>query len=86
MSTAPPPPHPTGVGDSYAPHCDQGVLHAPGECEYCDRYPAWQRYREVAGIAFTGHDPDGWQVACPAEQRRGRENAQAWPGNRPRPA
>lgn len=40
-----------------APHCDPAILHAPGRCEYCDYYPSWQEYRELAGIAFTG-DPD----------------------------
>lgn len=39
------------------PHCDARVLHAPGECAYCDEHPDWQKLREVWGIAFTGHRP-----------------------------
>lgn len=39
------------------PHCDQRILHAPGECEYCDGHPEWQALREAWGIAYTGHAP-----------------------------
>lgn len=76
-------PHPTGVGEFFAPHCDQAVLHAPSTCEHCDAYPAWQHYRQVAGIAFTGQEPAEGQVPCPSDARRGRGGAHAWGGNRP---
>lgn len=76
-------PHPTGVGDHFAPHCDQAVLHAPGECEHCDKYPAWQNYRQVAGIAFTGKEPGEREVPCPSDALRGRGGAHLWAGNRP---
>lgn len=66
-----------------APHCDQSVLHAPGECEYCDQRPEWQALRQRWGIAFTGHTPTEHQVPCPSDQRRGRGEAHAWGGNRP---
>jgi hypothetical protein len=46
------------------PHCDQRVLHEPGECEYCDKHPAWQELREAWGIAFTGHQPRGNLPQC----------------------
>lgn len=75
-------PHPTGVGEFWAPHCDNSVLHAPGECVHCDLYPAWQRYREVAGIAFTGHEPEEGQVMCPSEMHRPVETIERWYGNR----
>ncbi|HEY3718378.1 MAG TPA: hypothetical protein VGL39_27965 [Jatrophihabitantaceae bacterium] len=54
------------------PHCDQRVLHAPGECEYCDRRPEWQELRTAWGIAFTGHKPAGdWvTLPCPADVAR----------------
>ena len=39
------------------PHCDQRVLHAPGECKYCDLHPEWQELRKSWGIAFTGQAP-----------------------------
>lgn len=65
------------------PHCDQAVLHAPGECLTCDEHPSWQELRLLWGIAFTGHEPDAFQVPCPADVRRGRGGAHAWAGNRP---
>jgi len=46
------------------PHCDQRVLHALGECEYCDRHPEWQALREAWGIAFTGHPPRAGLPHC----------------------
>jgi hypothetical protein len=39
------------------PHCDQRILHAPGECEFCDEREDWQALRKAWGIAFTGHTP-----------------------------
>lgn len=67
------------------PHCDQRILHAPGECEYCDCYPFWQRLREAWGIAFTGHipDPDSDTLMCPADYARDPDVYNAWPGNTP---
>jgi hypothetical protein len=67
------------------PHCDAAVLHAPGECQYCDRHPDWQALRVVTGIAFTGHEPAHDQVPCPSDARRGKGNAHQWGGNRPWP-
>lgn len=69
---------------STMPHCDSRVLHAPGECEYCDRYPAWQEYRQLARIAFTGHEPGEYELPCPSTATRTREVVERWPGNRPR--
>lgn len=46
------------------PHCDQRILHAPGECEYCNDHPDWQALREAWGIAFTGHPPRGDLPQC----------------------
>lgn len=66
-----------------APHCDAAVLHAPGECEYCDGYPDWQMLRKRWGINFTGHhEPD--KATCPAELRRPVETINRWGGNRPK--
>ena len=70
------------------PHCDQRVLHAPGECEYCDMNPEWQELRKVWSIAFSGHSPKPGETACPADlavmfQERGDYNQ--WGGNRARP-
>ncbi len=69
--------------DVTPPHCDQSVLHAPGECSYCDRLPEWQALRRRWGIAFTGHPPAEYEVACPSDARRGLGQAHAWGGNRP---
>lgn len=46
------------------PHCDARVLHAPGECGYCDACPVWQQLRIAWGIAFTGHAPKGLEPFC----------------------
>lgn len=46
------------------PHCDTRVLHAPGECEYCDRRSEWQELREAWGIAYTGHPPRAGLPRC----------------------
>lgn len=62
------------------PHCDSSILHAPGECEFCDEHPHWQALREGWRINFTGHhDPD--KVPCPSEMFRTFETARLWPGN-----
>lgn len=63
------------------PHCDSLVLHAPGECKFCDDKPDWQFLRLHWGIAFTGEDPVGDQVGCPAEKRRPRATIDRWGGN-----
>lgn len=77
-------PDPVDPTDLTAPHCDQAVLHAPGECRFCDDVPLWQALRRLWGIAFTGHRPDltADEVACPSDIRRGEVN-QVWPGNQP---
>ena len=65
---------------AYAPHCDQSVLHAPGECEYCDHYPDWQEMRDRQRINFTGHqDPD--KAPCPSTAFRALETLEKWHGN-----
>lgn len=77
------------------PHCDSRVLHAPGECEYCDKHPEWQELRNMWNIAFTGHSYDkngkpaitdeyrGPVQPCPAEAARGMESVNSWQGNIP---
>jgi hypothetical protein len=49
------------------PHCDQRILHAPRECEFCDMHPEWQALRVLWGIAFTGYTPEGTELPCPAD-------------------
>lgn len=66
------------------PHCDAGILHAPGECRYCDMHPEWQELRETWGINFTGqYDPN--KLLCPAEQHRNLTKIEGWGGNIPHP-
>lgn len=65
-----------------APHCDELILHAPGECDVCDQYPDWQRLRRMWGVAFTGHEPIGNELGCPAERRRRYSILNLWPGNK----
>lgn len=71
------------------PHCDARILHAPGECEFCDECPEWQELRKVWMVAFTGHEPTtsdhaGTQVPCPADFNRPAYSASdhsRWGGN-----
>jgi len=65
------------------PHCDDLVLHEPGRCEYCDRFPGWQDARLMRGIAFTGNEPEDWERACPATVLRSVEKIERWGGNVP---
>jgi hypothetical protein len=66
------------------PHCDARVLHAPGECEFCDHHPDWQALRMAWGICFTGYEPEPEksELPCPAWFARG-DNCQKWRGNVP---
>lgn len=62
-------------GRAFAPHCDQRILHAPGQCWACDLYPDWQALRELWGICFSGQSPMqgglAWkQLPCPADFNR----------------
>ena len=66
------------------PHCDARILHAPGECEYCDNRPEWQALRFAWGIAFTGYEPDEKELPCPADFARG-DTHKLWYGNVARP-
>lgn len=66
------------------PHCDGGVLHAPGECEFCDHRKDLQGLREVWHINFTGHH-DVDKTKCPAEKDRKLEDINLWSGNRAKP-
>lgn len=64
------------------PHCDQYVLHAPGQCKYCDDYPTRQAKRVELGINFTG-EHDERKIPCPAEMLRPETSINRWHGNRP---
>lgn len=64
------------------PHCDQYVLHAPGECKYCDMYPEAQQKRVADKINFTGHHEHG-KTVCPSEERRSIKIIHNWYGNAP---
>lgn len=76
-------PDPTLLGT--LPHCDASVVHAPGECRYCDDRPDLQAIRDAWGIAYTGHAPADHQVPCPSDARRGQGQAHRWTGNAPMP-
>jgi hypothetical protein len=72
------------VEPDVAPHCDSDVLHAPGECVYCDCHPKRQAQREAEGVNFTGHH-DTAKAMCPSEVGRPLERIELWAGNRPIP-
>jgi hypothetical protein len=65
---------------AHMPHCDQRVLHAPGECDHCDEYPELQDAREMWGINYTGHRDED-KLMCPAEMHRVLGTINQWPGN-----
>lgn len=67
------------------PHCDSGVLHAPGSCEFCDNYPDLQAARLDARVNFTGQNVKGFDP-CPATVRRSLDRIEQWHGNRAFPA
>lgn len=67
-------------GRAHMPHCDSSILHAPGECVYCDQYPDWQEMREIARINFTGKDDPG-KAPCPSLYFRSAEVRDRWGGN-----
>lgn len=64
------------------PHCDQSILHAPGVCEYCDKYPYEQSLREHWRMNFTG-EHDESKAPCPSEYFRPGAVRDRWPGNTP---
>lgn len=66
------------------PHCDQRILHAPKECEHCDGHPEWQELRVAWGVAFTGYEPEGTELPCPADSARGNNHTK-WGGNIAKP-
>lgn len=81
-------PHPADRSRAAFPHCDQRILHAPGECSYCDTYDDWQELRRLWGIAFTGHEPvedeHSKQLPCPADYNRPPDSPsdhRQWGGN-----
>lgn len=60
-------------------HCDQWVLHSPGTCTYCDKYPELQQFRIDNKLNF-GENEAGL-LSCPAEMRRPQEKIERWGGN-----
>jgi len=66
-----------------APHCDPLVIHAPGECQYCDKYAETrQKNRIIRHVNFTGHY-DSDKTLCPSEYFRPAETIHLWHGNQP---
>lgn len=63
-------------------HCDPLVLHAPGTCGGCDKYPDRQQARIARHVNFTGeYLPD--RSSCPSEYFRPADIIHLWRGNRP---
>jgi hypothetical protein len=66
------------------PHCDQRIVHAPGECWACDQFPDFQELRRMWGIAYTGHTPGDGELPCPGDYHRppgSPSDHRQWPGN-----
>lgn len=71
--------------DTTIPHCDSRILHAPEECEYCDR-PDWTRERLKTKLTFTGRSPVDGESPCEADATRGPGTSgdhRRWGGNKP---
>lgn len=70
------------------PHCDSLILHRPGTCEYCDRYPDRQALRYKQGIAFSNDSASHVQaldlIPCPSTVKRPADVRDRWPGNVPK--
>lgn len=66
-----------------APHCDALVLHAPGTCTFCDKYPDRQNARIARRVAFTGESHHPTKSRCPSEYFRPVEVINKWERNRP---
>jgi len=64
------------------PHCDDLVLHQPGICVHCDKFPDLQHDRIMDRINFTGED-EPYKLPDPASQRRPLRIIEQWPGNTP---
>jgi hypothetical protein len=64
------------------PHCDSNILHAPGVCIYCDKFPDAQLARIKNGVNFTGEYHEALRPD-PATQQRSQETMEKWPGNVP---
>jgi hypothetical protein len=63
------------------PHCDAAILHAPGQCQYCDAFPEWQRLRQMWRINFTGQ-LEIECCPCPSTWSRSPADRDLWTGNR----
>jgi hypothetical protein len=72
------------VERAFAPHCDSAILHAPGECRYCDLYPDWQELRQVWRVNFTGRMDHG-KTPCPSVWFRDQLVRDLWGGNVAKP-
>lgn len=48
------------IEDCEFPHCNSEVLHAPGQCYYCDQYPSRQAVRSESGPPFSPPEANGW--------------------------
>ncbi len=64
------------------PHCDHRVLHSPGICVYCDKYPEEQEERKRDNIPFT--DELTLDTPLLPGEDRARRSAEKWPGNGPK--
>lgn len=63
------------------PHCDDLILHAPGECKVCDYYPTLQQLLVDLRVNYTGGRKAGFATSF-AERRRPLHCVYAWEGNR----
>lgn len=66
------------------PHCDSRILHSPGACVYCDKYPNRQQDRIDSNTNFS-NESDPNKLPCPSTYLRSAEVRDRWSGNRAQP-
>jgi len=66
------------------PHCDGAILHSPGSCIYCDKYPSRQQYRVESNTNFSDKN-DSTKLPCPSTYTRSAESRDRWYGNQAQP-
>lgn len=82
-------PHLGIYDDCCGPHCDARILHEPSFCDSCDKFPHYQKARELWGIAWTRPDdhalvrPPDAILPDPAEVQRSIASINRWGGNVP---
>lgn len=66
------------MSDAPFPHCNAEVLHAPGECIYCDMYPDRQQMRIAGKTPFSPLESNGWRGNIAWTSEMASDEAKFW--------